>query len=416
MAQSRTLLTKLASTALRSFVPRSPTQPCAHARLLSHSAQASSATHVVHPHNHASTQQGRFLNKQLNYSSAEIPLDIAIDTWEKDSEGNYSIKWKNDLPGCDDHVSTFSGDQIRSWGAVEVPKRDSPSSPKFLWDRDSFPMEASTFTYQDFVGSPHGRAKVVYQLWRTGLVFITEVPTDEKSVELLAAQLGPLYNSFYGLTWNVRSVPAATNVAYTHRFLGFHMDLLYMHEPPQYQLLHCLQNTCTGGESMFADTFKVLDRMAGSAEGRRHLQTLQQIPQRYGYFNDGHHYTRNRTTVTRSPSPQPCENADNPETLAQFDRVYWSPPFEYPVPSDLEHDIEANTAARRVFSDLLNSEQATVETRLTPGTCTIFHNLRVVHARRAFDINSGNRWLKGCYVSGQDFNSTFESLRNLMPN
>ncbi|RMZ76583.1 hypothetical protein DV737_g4769, partial [Chaetothyriales sp. CBS 132003] len=462
MAQPRTSFTKLPSIALRSFVLRSPAQTCTRTRLLSHSAQARPAARVVRPPKYAVRQerlvsasstaaasrrtlsQGSLFSegpsgsecvihpillrkactcphcinpsdKQFNYSSADIPLDIAVDTWKQDAAGNYSVTWKNDLPGYQDHVSTFSADQVRSWGAAEVPKRVSPSPPKFLWDKDSFPLDASTFPYHDFVGSAQGRAKVVYQLWRTGLVFITHMPTDEKAVEHLAAQLGPLYNSFYGLTWDVRSVPGAKNVAYTHRFLGFHMDLLYMHEPPQYQLLHCLENTCTGGESQFADTFKVLDRMAASPEGQRHLQTLQLTPQRYGYFNDGHHYTRNRATVSSSPFPQPCENADHPAALSHLDRVYWSPPFEYPAPSDLEQDIEANTAARHFFSHLLNSDQAIVETKLTAGTCTIFNNLRVVHARRAFDVNSGKRWLKGAYVAGQDFNSTFASLRDLMP-
>lgn len=74
-------------------------------------------------------------------------------------------------------------------------------------------------------------------------------------VEAIAIRIGPLRNTFYGSTFDVRIVLEAKNVVYTNQFLGFHMDLMYMNKPPGYQLLYCLENSCSRGESLFVDTF-----------------------------------------------------------------------------------------------------------------------------------------------------------------
>ena len=44
----------------------------------------------------------------------------------------------------------------------------------------------------------------------------------------------------------------------------------------------------------------------------------------------------------------------------------------------------------------------------------IFDNLRVLHARNAFDNNSGHRWLRGCYVDGQDVASKEMSMSEII--
>ena len=77
-------------------------------------------------------------------------------------------------------------------------------------------------------------AEALQLLWRDGLVFVDGVPESEASVSQIVNRIGPLMNTFYGPTWDVRSVPDAKNVAYTAKYLGFHMDLLYMREPPAF--------------------------------------------------------------------------------------------------------------------------------------------------------------------------------------
>jgi len=43
------------------------------------------------------------------------------------------------------------------------------------------------------------------------------------------------------------------------------------------------------------------------------------------------------------------------------------------------------------------------EQLLQEGECVVFANRRVLHARREFDTETGERWLKGTYVEWDDF-------------
>ncbi|EAQ90403.1 hypothetical protein CHGG_02338 [Chaetomium globosum CBS 148.51] len=83
-------------------------------------------------------------------------------------------------------------------------------------------------------------------------IFVTDVPADESAVERVASRIGPVQETFYGRTWDVRNKARAENVAYTDKFLCLHQDLMYHDPVPGLQLLHCLANTCEGGESLFS--------------------------------------------------------------------------------------------------------------------------------------------------------------------
>lgn len=45
--------------------------------------------------------------------------------------------------------------------------------------------------------------------------------------------------------------------------------------------------------------------------------------------------------------------------------------------------------------------EAIFQTKLCEGTCVIFDNWRVLHARKGF--SGGERWLRGAYVGEADF-------------
>ena len=48
----------------------------------------------------------------------------------------------------------------------------------------------------------------------------------EKTVSNIGTRIGALRNTFYGLTWDVKSKSGANNIAYTEQMLGMHQDLL----------------------------------------------------------------------------------------------------------------------------------------------------------------------------------------------
>jgi alpha-ketoglutarate-dependent taurine dioxygenase len=352
---------------------------------------------------------------QMNYSLADIPIDIGIKSQES-IDGEHHIRWSNDVPGFDDdHVSIYPARQvIRGKFGTMRPDHTILQRKQHLWDRNTFDIESSTIAFDEYMHSNTGLARALHLLWRYGLIFIKDVPSEENAVADLANRVALLRNTFYKPTWDVRSKPNAENVAYTSRTLNFHQDLLYMKEPPGLQFLHCIENTCQGGESAFADTFEAVWRLESKQpELVQQLATEIFIP--YGYNKGGHSYFDKKPVLPRFKA-LPGRPGKKITTKGQqiparmvsrsLTRVYWSPPFVVPdqiVPNRNPEQVVRRQTALKAFSQELEREDLRIETKLPPGTCAVFDNLRVVHARKSFDTNSGRRWLKGAYLDNQDF-------------
>ncbi|MGE0661275.1 MAG: TauD/TfdA family dioxygenase, partial [Reyranellaceae bacterium] len=63
-----------------------------------------------------------------------------------------------------------------------------------------------------------------------------------------------------------------------------------------------------------------------------------------------------------------------------------------------EDQIEQWYAAYRKLAALLTRPEAELRLRLAPGDLMVMNNVRTLHGRTAFDVNSGRRHLQGCYV------------------
>ena len=61
--------------------------------------------------------------------------------------------------------------------------------------------------------------------------------------------------------------------------------------------------------------------------------------------------------------------------------------------------------AFKSFAEITEREDLRFEETLKEGECVVFANRRVLHARRAFETETGERWLKGAYVDWDDFQS-----------
>ncbi len=316
--------------------------------------------------------------------------------------------------------------------------------------------------YSDYMRSDVVLYRTLDQLNKYGLVFLKDCPNSEKAVERIISRIGTLRDSFYGRTWDVKSKPDAKNIAYTHQFLGMHMDLLYvvfnttllhitvfhasvlymsarlrtvqnhcplcpghpyyapfhqplltpissyMTNPPHLQLLHSLRARAPGGASMFSDSFAAATALQHSSPDL--FEALTTYPVHYHYHNDGHHYRSTRPTIELNES-------------GAIRRVNWSPPFQAPLssgiyatpaaeasPGEQQSPLRQYLAAASALQRHVEAETSIFEHRLNEGECVIFDNRRVLHARRAFEADKGERWLKGAYVDDDVF---FSKLRVL---
>ncbi|KAI1661129.1 Clavaminate synthase-like protein [Daldinia decipiens] len=325
---------------------------------------------------------------QKNFGTCDVPTELDIKSIQPTEEGGLRVIWEGDFLSSGNHVSYYTANQLDSLRLeYELPGIT-------LWDNDLFQRDRLTIDYDDWIAGEHGFYSGLHRLHTHGLIFIRNVPSSEESVVSIANKIGNLQETFYGRTWDVRSKPNAENVAYTNSFLGLHQDLLYMQDPPRLQLLHCLENTCEGGESMFSDGIRASHLM--DLGPRSLFEYLLNKHIRYQYKKHGHYYQMSRPVIAK---------------LTKFHhQVAWSPPFQSSIQrvaktaSGSQNHREWLEAAT-IFRQFLEGKQWMYEYKMQPGECVVFDNLRVLHGRKQFNTRSGSRWLKGAYIADDVFRS-----------
>ncbi|KAF4120738.1 Taurine catabolism dioxygenase TauD, TfdA family [Geosmithia morbida] len=324
-----------------------------------------------------------------------VTVDVDMDT--HGGQGGHDIQlspwWLLSQVGLDSKGRKQPPLQLR------LPRRYKPEH----WDGESLSRRIRRVDYASFMqeaSSPSSPDNVPFwdvvgNLMRLGIVVLTGVPRDEDSVARIANRVANVRETFYGHTFDVRAKPNAENIAYTSGYLGLHQDLLYLDPPPFIQILHCMDNSCAGGESLFSDADRVGRLLAALQDDYpAPVQCLASVPIPYGYRRDGNWYHQRRKLLNLAL-----------RDAKLYENVYWSPPFqaEMTIPAP---DMAEWIPAARVFEDAVNSPGAVYQTRMEPGDCVLFNNLRVLHGRRAFDAEGGSRWLRGTYISREDFLST----------
>ncbi len=69
--------------------------------------------------------------------------------------------------------------------------------------------------------------------------------------------------------------------------------------------------------------------------------------------------------------------------------------------------------AHQLFGKMLHSDQFCLNFKMGAGDLFSFNNRRVLHGRKAFDMNSGNRHLQGYYIDRDEIESRLNFLNNI---
>jgi gamma-butyrobetaine dioxygenase len=342
---------------------------------------------------------------QKRFQTTDIPEKIKARFVEMNAEGDYKITWENDIPGFGpDHVSTFTEHVLHEHLSPHAlaDARFEPSEPRY-WNRKRITRELQSVKYEDYMKDDQALYRALLFLNMHGILLLKDVPESETAVENITSRMGTLRDTFYGRTWDVKSVPEAKNVAYTQQYLGLHMDLLYMANPPGFQLLHCLKNTCEGGSSLFSDAFHAVSQLHP-----KHIKQLTDTKIGYQYKNAGEYYYYEHPVI----EAQNYHSENFPESRV-LKCVNYSPPFQADHLSTAFHQTTKFPPflhALRKFADRVEDPHNLYEYKMQEGECVIFNNRRVLHGRRQFDAAHGQRWLKGAYVDTDVFMSRFRVL------
>lgn len=106
--------------------------------------------------------------------------------------------------------------------------------------------------------------------------------------------------------------------------------------------------------------------------------------------------------IGNAPHPPPTDRAASSPSDA--------PEFPAAQRSD-DREFRKYLDAIRHLKQELEADGTIYEQKLDPGTAVIFDNRRVVHARKAFKNEGGERWLRGAYVDGDAWRSRWRVLR-----
>ncbi|KAK9390183.1 taurine catabolism dioxygenase TauD, TfdA family-domain-containing protein [Lipomyces mesembrius] len=370
-----------------------------------------------------STQQRRF-------STGQIPLDVRPKSLvQANKDGEYEVTWT--AKGVEDHVSVYSQERIAQLASPlwRYNNRWRFARDAVLWDTETLHGNLVSRLYDDYMNDEEAFKDVVFGLYRTGLAFLRDSPTKERTgdmeivVEKIAKKIGYIKETFYGTSWDVVSRPDAKNIAYTSESLPLHMDLLYYESPPGVQLLHCIANHAEGGESVYADSFHAAYQLL--EDDPISFYNLTMFPITFHYRNDGYHYVYTRPLIEldnfyTKPTPE--------HPVVRIKCVNYSPPFQAPFEHFVTH---SETAERKVefgefirafnkFEKIVYKHSQQFESKFKPGDVALFMNRRVLHSRRRFTLTSSTegfnndgsygRWLKGTYL---DIDSFYSKLREL---
>lgn len=328
---------------------------------------------------------------QKSFATTAIPSDIEIDNVRL-TEGGFGITFKNDM--YEDHEMILPWLTIdKALGYKKVDRMPYPrqemvylKTGRTFWDKGTIEKRVRKIDYHEFMKGSDAFWHTVLDLSNLGLVFLENVPHDENSIVNITTRIANIKETFYGRTFDVRAKPDAENVAYTSGYLGLHQDLLYLESPPAIQLLHCMENSCNGGESLFSDGL-----FAGRLLWLHECPTISNLARvliPYHYEKHGYFYRQRRPLLDVGPN-------------GNLAGVYWSPPFQnhFQVPAT---DLRAWLEPAKLFDGLINDPDAMYEMKMKPGECVLFDNTRIMHGRNQFDVGGGSRWLRGAYISRED--------------
>ena len=327
---------------------------------------------------------------------AELSDAMQIAAFELSDSGDLSVTWAPE-GGDESVVSTYHSGWLRHIADGQHLPESWVPAPE-AWSASSLPApprrNAAAVLRDD-----DALCDMLNDLLRLGVCVVEQAPTEPGFLNDLAARIGPVRDSNFGLLWDVKADvnlagDAKTNTTANTGFrLGPHTDLPTREIPPGFQFLHCLINEADGGESTLTDGAALIEELKATRPDDYEILSTR----RWVFFNRGpgidHRFS--------APIIDPLGGEGVP-TIRAF----------YPVrafPDMPDADVGEAYAALRNFHALADDPRFELTFRLGPGDIMCFDNRRVMHGRKAFS-GSGQRHLQGVYIDRDEILSTARAV------
>ncbi len=325
-------------------------------------------------------------NGQRLVDIADLPEDPSIGALSHNSDSAVLITW------CGEPKSSwYPLAWLRDHCYCDVHRQPRNRAP-VLWQADRS-GELLWMEYDEVLGSRHARAQWLRALADYGIAFLRSVPCQDGQVIEVARLVGYVRETNYGRVFDVRSVANPNNLAYSDLGLGLHTDNPYRDPVPGLQILHCIQASDEGGDSLFADGFALAENL--KAQQPEAFEILSRVPAPFIFRDDSAQLRAERWLLELSASGELAAVHYNSRSIAPL----CLPPDE----------LVAFYRAYRAFALLLRAPEFAFQIKLQNGDLVAFNNRRVLHGRSGFAA-AGQRWLQGCYVDSDGMLSNLAVL------
>ncbi|MER8187130.1 TauD/TfdA family dioxygenase [Kitasatospora sp. NPDC094015] len=321
-------------------------------------------------------------NGQKLFQISELPDDLAA-VEETEEAGALHVVWS------DGHRSSYP----LGWLAEEGEGDGRTEQDKRLWAAAEFERGLPEADWATYLADPAERAAVLGAVRHLGFAVLRGVPAQEDQVLAVAASFGYVRETNYGPLFDVRVEPDPNNLAFTSAAIAPHTDNPYRDPVPTLQLLHCLRNDATGGDSGLVDGFRAADLLR--TEHPEDFARLTATPVPFVF--------RDRRTELRAERPLIETDARGRIREVRFNNRSIG---TLRLPAT---ELDAFYTAYRRFAAITLRPELQLTFRLGPGDCLVFDNTRLLHARTAFE-QDGHRHLQGCYADLDSLASTLAVL------
>ena len=161
------------------------------------------------------------------------------------------------------------------------------------------------------------------------------------------------------------------------------------------QILFCLQNSVKGGESTLCDGFAIAKEIKEKNKEAFKLLSNYQID--FANKSDNSDY--------RYSSPLFFHNRQG-----KLNEVRWTNWLRSPLRGSLSK-MEKFYNAQKLAYKHSDNKKFKIKIKLNPGELICFDNRRVLHGRTSFNSNTGERWLRGCYMEREEIFSAIRVLQ-----
>ena len=324
------------------------------------------------------------LTGQRLHDPSDLDLGLTLTAVSEAGPGRLHIRFS------DGHEAEFLARDILAEAALPPGEHDVPALATWTGALEDLPRAA----WRPNPGDAELSGWLELFL-RYGFIIFSGVPTEHHAVLEAARVFGYTRETNFGTVFDVRSVPNATDLAYTPVKLDPHTDNPYRSPVPGVQLLHCLANETTGGLSTLVDGCAVGEALR--VRDPEAFRVLSTTPVRFRY----------RDAVTElTASALPIEV----DASGKVSSIHVSPRLDF-VPLLPPEQLTAYYRARRVFDHMLRTPEFEIRFLLNRGELVMFDNCRLLHGRTGFDPQEGLRHLQGCYIDIDGPRSLYRVLR-----